>query len=84
MEIHPICCIIGDAVELTPEYKRISDEMEQEVERKLTTYLEEHGLSNESMGCCYIYWHIKKQLLKEKYGIDWQSPAELNPRVIFD
>ncbi len=73
-----------DAVELTLEYQRISDEMEKEVGVELTNYLDEHGLSKESMGICHIYWSIKKQILKEKYGIEWQSPADLNSQVIFD
>jgi hypothetical protein len=33
---------------------------------------------------CTIYWNTKKSLLKNKYGIDWCSPGELNPQVLFD
>jgi hypothetical protein len=25
------------------------------------------------------FWHFKRRLLKERYGIDWKSPAELTP-----
>lgn len=27
------------------------------------------------------YWEVKQELLK-RYGIDWKTPAELNPDVI--
>ena len=36
------------------------------------------------MGYCHKYWYYKKKYLKEIYGIDWKSPAELNPNTIFD
>lgn len=39
---------------------------------------------DKGLGFCHIYWHRKKQLLKELYNIDWKSPAELNPGIIFD
>lgn len=37
-----------------------------------------------TMGLCHKIWARKKQLLKEMYDINWQSPAELNPDIIFD
>ena len=30
------------------------------------------------------YWAVKKEMLREKYGIDWRSPAERYPHIIFD
>ena len=36
------------------------------------------------MGLSQRYWARKKQLLKEMYNIDWESPEELNPGMIFD
>ncbi|MBO4689405.1 MAG: hypothetical protein J5621_00875 [Paludibacteraceae bacterium] len=35
-------------------------------------------------GSCYKYWQLKKQILKEDYDIEWQSPNELNPDVEYD
>lgn len=29
------------------------------------------------------FWHVKKKILQRKFGIDWQSPAELNPDVTY-
>lgn len=36
------------------------------------------------MGFCHIFSECKKRILKERYGIDWQSPAELNPMNCYD
>ncbi|MBO6005956.1 MAG: hypothetical protein J6P49_03765 [Paludibacteraceae bacterium] len=36
------------------------------------------------MGDCHSVWGLKKRLLKTKHNIDWQTPAELNPDVLFD
>lgn len=35
-------------------------------------------------GYCRFLWMEKKNILIQKYGIDWKSPAELNPGVRFD
>lgn len=35
-------------------------------------------------GCCHRIWSMQKTILKEKYGITWYTPAELNPDIIFD
>ena len=35
-------------------------------------------------GLCHVRWAIKAKILKEKYNIEWHSPATLNPRVRFD
>ena len=36
------------------------------------------------LGFCHEYWAAKKEVLREKYGIDWRSPAERYPHIIFD
>ena len=36
------------------------------------------------MGYCQKYWNVKKQVLKEKYNINWYTPTEENPGVIYD
>ncbi len=35
-------------------------------------------------GFCTLYWLTKKRILKERYGIDWKSPADIYKGVIFD
>lgn len=51
------------------------------MERKLD---EELGYDVPYMGFCHTYWYRKKQILKEEYGIDWKSPADMNPMMCFD
>ena len=36
------------------------------------------------MGHCYAVWGKQKQILKERHGIDWKAPDEMNPMIIFD
>jgi hypothetical protein len=33
---------------------------------------------------CHLYWGQLKRLLKERHGVDWLSPAEMNPYHRFD
>ena len=66
-----------DPIEDEERFQRI----ELDVERKLD---EELGYDVPYMGFCHKYWHRKKQILKEEYGIDWKSPADMNPMMCFD
>lgn len=68
--------IITDPIELTDKYLKI----ELELERLIRKEIGEGGY----MGFCHKYWWTKKNLLKEKYGIEWKSPVDMNPGVIFD
>lgn len=36
------------------------------------------------MGYCHLYWMVKKRILNERYKIEWRSPAELNPNILYD
>ena len=36
------------------------------------------------LGSCHTLWALQKRILKEKYGITWYTPAELNPDIKFD
>ena len=33
---------------------------------------------------CHPFWAVKRRILKEKYQVDWKSPADMNPLVDFD
>lgn len=35
-------------------------------------------------GFCHLFWATKKRILKQKYGVDWQTPAERNPDTRYD
>ena len=36
------------------------------------------------MGYCHKYWGVKKEILKDKYNIEWYTPSEEYPLVIYD
>ena len=36
------------------------------------------------LGSCHWIWAEKKMILKEKYGIIWYAPSEVNPDCIYD
>lgn len=64
------------AVERTPQWEDNYYEVEQECDRRL-------GDTPRGMGFCFGYWSTLRTVLEER-GIEWQSPHELNPRVMFD
>ena len=37
-----------------------------------------------ALGTINVMWKIQQQLLKEKFDIDWKTPAEENPGCFFD
>ena len=60
-----------DPIEKTEAYLAVIDAVDERIDREKT------------MDFCLEHWQLKKRFLFG-YGIDWQSPAELNPRVMFD
>lgn len=32
----------------------------------------------------FHFWSVKKRMLRQKHGIDWKTPAELNPNIAYD
>ena len=66
-----------DPVEYTWEWEKIYYDVEDELDRRLANVPRQ-------MGFCFRYWAMKRELLMEKYGIDWRSPSQMNPRVMFD
>ena len=69
--------IRNDPVEHTEKYQKILIGLEAKIEEELR---------GEPMGdgFCYQYWNTKKKILKEDYGIRWDSPSALNPETMFD
>lgn len=63
------------------EYTFRWEDIYYKVERRLD---ERFANAPRHMGFCFRYWNAKRALLKEEYGIDWKSPSQMNPRVMFD
>jgi hypothetical protein len=66
-----------DPIEQSPEYLAIADELERLIEERFPS-------DEFFIGRCTQIWDYKKQLLKEKYGILWRTPHEMNPDICFD
>ena len=58
----------------------IPREIEEKVDRQVVSMIGK----GEYLGYCHEFWRVKKQILLEEYGIDWKTPAERYPGVIFD
>lgn len=56
----------------------------EEAKQLLPTYPERAAELFIQLGSCHTLWDIHKRILKEKYGITWYTPAELNPDIKFD
>lgn len=65
-----------DAVQATAKWEDSIYDVEVEVEAELKD--EPYG-----MGFCFRYWSAKRAAMAQR-GIEWRSPASMNPRVLFD
>ena len=63
------------AVNLTTEQKILLAEKEAKEQLKHILDLD---------GACNEIWSLQKKILKEKYQIDWKSPAEEHPGKMYD
>lgn len=63
-----------DPVEMRDEYLAVIDEIEEKIEKSRKAF---------GHGSCFEVWSLKKSYLLE-HDIEWQTPSELNPRVLFD
>ncbi len=65
-----------DPVERTEEMERVVADVERECDRRLAG-------TPRGMGFCFAYWSARTAALSRR-GIDWRSPALMNPGVMFD
>ncbi len=54
------------------------------IEREMETLVRAETGEGDYLGFCHLYWEVKKRVLWEKFGIEWHSPSDRNPGVIFD
>lgn len=69
-----------DPIERAPQYREIFQKIDKEIEESIA---KRYG-KEKFTGYCFLFWDEKRTTLKQKYGIDWRSPADLNPDVSFD
>lgn len=65
-----------DPVEWTKKWEEVVDEAERIACSHLTDI-------PRGMGFCFSYWAERKTALA-KLGVEWRTPHQMNPRVIFD
>jgi hypothetical protein len=66
-----------DPLEDHPRLRRVVEKARREAELELND-------GREKLGYCHRVWELQKQILCEKYGLDWKTPQEMNPGVLFD
>jgi len=66
-----------DPVEYTREWEEIYYDVEDYLEERFSS-------APRHMGFCFLFWNAKKEYLRERYGIEWHTPSQMNPNVIFD
>ena len=77
-EILPIKYTKHDPFEWTKEWDNLIDEVDAKVYENLGIPIERY------LGFCHTFWEERKKVFKELYGIDWRTPAEMNPEAMFD
>jgi hypothetical protein len=68
---------IHDPIEDQPQFSVILKAADREVAAELQGQPLRRGF-------CHRVWYIKKRILQERYGVQWFSPAEMNPGTRFD
>ena len=54
------------------------------IEREVETLVRNETGEGGYLGFCHTYWEVKKEVLREKFGIVWRSPFDRHPGMIFD
>lgn len=63
--------------------KEIEEDVDNELIKQGLLKIE-NGKKIPVFGSRNIRWAIEKRILKERYGIDWLTPAERNPHIKYD
>jgi len=69
----------ADPVENTKKFIELEEEVFKEAQKNLA----ERGI-HPGMGYIWSVWDESKKIFKDKHGIDWKTPGELNPGLIID
>ena len=69
-----------DPVEETAAYRAVVADVERSVDETLF----EFGMSSDRIGYCHAFWPLKQAFLRDDHGIDWKTPSEMNPTILFD
>jgi hypothetical protein len=73
-----------DPIELDSSVSDILIAVDIEVDKYINEQKNIRQVNHNFRGMCHLAWNKKKEILKEKYQIEWKSPREMNPHVKFD
>jgi hypothetical protein len=66
-----------DPIEDDPDLQPILQAAEKQAKEELKGEPQE-------LGFIHRYWSVKRRILKDKHGIDWRTPAEMNPNLAIE
>jgi hypothetical protein len=68
-----------DPIEDDPKFKAVIEAVMIEVMEELANHP-----SKGKLGFCHAVWCVKQRILKEKHGIKWRTPKEMNSLNFYD
>lgn len=71
--------MIHDPIEYDPTIRPLIEAASKEADAELI----DHPHRGHP-GFCYVFWETQKRILRDRYGIEWKDPAEMNPHIMFD
>ena len=73
--------MLHDPIEDHPATKRLIAKAGREAEAEL----KRAGMVGPGeLGYCHALWAMQQRILRERYGVEWRTPAEMNPDIMFD
>lgn len=69
--------ILVDPIEASDDFLQCRFEMEEMTDRTISE------TDNKDTPFFELYWTTKKDVLKKHFGIEWKTPAEMNPNIRF-
>ncbi|WP_282296536.1 hypothetical protein [Stenotrophomonas sp. PS02289] len=70
--------LLSDPIERDPQWADIIEAARLEAEQTAT----ETG--HTGRGRCHVVWRVQADILAQRYGVVWFSPARMNPGATFD
>ena len=61
-----------------------NEEIPREIEEKVDEQVKALIGEGDYLGYCHEFWSVKERILRDEYGIEWKTPAERYPGMIFD
>lgn len=68
-----------DPIEDDPQYAAILKEADELADEALVD-----DPMRGQLGYCHFFWWTKQEILRQRFGIEWKTPMEMNPNTFFD